>query len=117
MRLPSCGPGVVVRSLGSGKVVNFSFAPNYPYNDLGEPVEPSTLLDSNIKRLYVKAVQWTAGVASGSQPVAQTITFGPLADKAYGNPDFSVSATARPPALTSCAALTMPSSIAASRNW
>jgi MBG domain/Trehalose utilisation len=94
MHLPSGGPAVIVRSFGSGKVVNFSFAPNYPYNDLGDPSEPATLFDSNIKRLYINAVRWTAGVTGGGEPAVQTIDFGPLSDKAYGNPDFSISATA-----------------------
>jgi hypothetical protein len=93
MHVPNGGPAVIVRSFGSGKVVNFSFAPNYPYNDQGDFTVPATLLDSNIKHLYVNAVRWAATQANGTQPAAQTIDFAALSDKIYGNPDFTVSAT------------------------
>jgi hypothetical protein len=54
MRVPSGPPAVLVRQFGSGKVVNFSFAPNYGLGALGV-----TLLDPNIQRLYVNAALWT----------------------------------------------------------
>lgn len=94
MRVPSGGPAVLVRQFAAGRVVNFSFAPNYPYDDLGEVHELVTLQDSKIKRLYVNAVRWAAGSAGGGGPAPQTITFAPLADKVYGDPAFSVSASA-----------------------
>lgn len=93
MRLPSGGPGVVVRQFGNGKAVSFSFAPNYPFDDAGELRDPTTLTDSNIKRLYINAARWVSGTAAGTaQP--QTITFDPLTDKVYGQPAFSISAAA-----------------------
>jgi hypothetical protein len=93
MRVPNGGPAVTVRDFGTGKVVSFSFAPNYPYNDLGDLVEPTTLLDSHIKALYVNAARWASGAASSGEPAAQTIDFGPLSSKVYGQPDFTVSAS------------------------
>ncbi len=93
MQLSTGAPGVLVRQFGSGKVVSFSFAPNYPFDDAGELRNPTTLTDSNIKQLYIKAARWVSGTAAGSaQP--QTITFDPLADKVYGQPAFSISAVA-----------------------
>jgi hypothetical protein len=53
MQLPSGTPGVLVRNLGAGKVVNFSFAPNYSLAGEGH-----TLQDGNVRQLYVNAVQW-----------------------------------------------------------
>jgi hypothetical protein len=93
MRLPSGAPGVLVRQFGSGKVVNFSFAPNYPFDDAGELRDPTTLTDSNIKRLYINAARWVSGTAAGTAET-QTITFDPLAAKVYGQPAFSISAAA-----------------------
>ena len=99
MQLSTGAPGVLVRQFGSGKVVSFSFAPNYPFDDAGELRNPtalndSTMLnDSNIKRLYINAARWVSGSATGTaQP--QTITFDPLAGKVYGQPAFTVSAVA-----------------------
>jgi trehalose utilization protein len=93
MMVSSGGPSVLVRDFGSGRVVNFSFAPNYPFDDLGGSHEPATLQDPNIQRLYLNAVEWAAGSASGTaQP--QSITFDPLADKTYGDAAFSISAAA-----------------------
>jgi hypothetical protein len=93
----SGGPAVLARDFGTGKVVNFSFAPNYPFDDAGMPRDwgttPPTLQDQNIKGLYVNAVAWAAGSAGG-QAEAQTITFSPLADKVYGDAAFTVSASA-----------------------
>ena len=55
MRSPSGGPGVIVRQVGGGKVVNFGFAPNYT---LGAP---RTLNDANVQKLYLNAARWLAG--------------------------------------------------------
>lgn len=93
MQTSTGGPAVLVRQLGTGKVVNFSFAPNYPFDESGMPHDLVTLLDGNVKALYVNAVSWMAGSAAG-EPESQTITFDPIADKVYGNPAFLVSATA-----------------------
>jgi hypothetical protein len=73
--------------------VSFSFAPNYPYNDQGDLVEPTTLLDSHIKALYVNAVRWASPAAAGNQAAPQSITFAALSDKVFGNPDFTISAS------------------------
>ena len=56
MRSPSGGPGVIVRQVGGGRVVNFGFAPNYT---LGAP---RTLNDANVQKLYVNAARWLSGV-------------------------------------------------------
>jgi hypothetical protein len=92
MRVPSGGPAVLVRELGAGRIVNFSFAPNYYWDDLGNIQEPVMLQDPTIQQLYVNAVQWAGASASGTtQP--QTITFDPLEDKIYGDPAFALGAT------------------------
>ncbi len=57
MRSPSGGPAVLVRQVGSGKVVNFSFAPNY--SDI--PSSRQTLADPKVQQLYVNAVRWMSG--------------------------------------------------------
>ena len=93
MQVSSDAPGVLVREFGNGKVVNFSFAPNYPLDDGGFLREPVTLNDSHIKRLYINAARWVAGTAAGAAE-PQTITFGPLSGKVYGDPAFSISAAA-----------------------
>src|SRR5689334_9977614 len=93
MRLPGGAPGVLVRQFGNGKIVSFSFAPNYPFDDAGDLRDPTTLKDTNIKRLYINAVRWISGTNTASaQP--QSITFDPLGDKVYGQPAFSITATA-----------------------
>jgi hypothetical protein len=56
MRLPGGTPAVLVRQFGSGKVVNFSFSPNYGLGGMGQ-----TLLDANVQRLYLNAAVWTTG--------------------------------------------------------
>jgi hypothetical protein len=92
MQVSTGGPAVLIRPFGAGRVVNFSFAPNYPWDDLGNVHDPVTLQDPNVQQLYNNAVEWAAGSSSGTaQP--QSITFGPLADKVYGDA-FSISATA-----------------------
>jgi hypothetical protein len=93
MRVPNGGPAVTVRDFGTGKVVSFSFAPNYPYNDLGDLIEPTTLLDSHVKALYVNAVRWVSASAGGGQAAPQTIDFAALSNKVYGAPDFTVAAS------------------------
>ena len=62
MRSPSGGPAVLVREFGTGKVVNFSFAPNYA----DFPADRRTLEDAQVQQLYINAVRWI----SGSQGVA-----------------------------------------------
>lgn len=72
MRVPSGLPGVAVRSLSAGKVVNFSFAQNYGLGGEGQ-----TLLNPTVQQLYVNAVRWAVG---GSTPAPSkspaTITLG-----------------------------------------
>ena len=93
MQLPNARPGVLVRDFGSGKVVNFSFAPNYPLDEKGElrVGGPTMLNQTNIKKLYINAVRWVSGSASG-QAQPQTIDFAALSDKVYGQPAFSIQA-------------------------
>ncbi len=93
MQVPNGGAAVLVRELGGGRIVNFSFAPNYYWDDLGNVRDPVTLQDPTIQQLYINAVQWaSAGTAGTTQP--QTITFGPLQGKVYGDPAFTLDATA-----------------------
>jgi hypothetical protein len=122
MQTSTGAPAVLVRSFGTGKVVNFSFAPNYGVGGAG-----LTLLDPNVLRLYVNALYWTTGwspdadgdgipdlsdncvsvpnpdqadsdhngVGDTCEPVkVQTITFAALTDKTVGDPAFAVAATA-----------------------
>jgi hypothetical protein len=56
MQLSSGAPAVLAREFGTGKVVNFSFAPNHNRPD----GDGRTLLDPNVQRLYVNAVRWAA---------------------------------------------------------
>lgn len=56
------GPAVLVSQFGSGKVVNFSFAPNYADGEENR----HSLEDGNVQRLYINAVRWM----SGSQGIA-----------------------------------------------
>lgn len=86
MQIATGAPAVVVRQFGRGKVVNFSFSPNYILGGNGV-----TLQDPNVQQLYVNALYWTTGWAPVSD---QTITFAALADKTFGDPAFSVAATA-----------------------
>ena len=55
MRVRAGGPAVIVRQFGSGRVVNFSFAPNYVVGGAGR-----TLLNPTVQRLYANAVGWAA---------------------------------------------------------
>jgi hypothetical protein len=122
MRIGSGNAGVIARQFGSGKVVSFSFSPNYSWGGAGQ-----TLLDANVQKLYLNAVRWTAGSppdgdADGIPDIAdncpavpnsnqadsnsngigdacevdqpQTITFGELSDKTLGDLDFTVSGSA-----------------------
>ena len=50
MTVPAGGPAVLVRQFGNGRVVNFSWAPNYNTT--------LTLLDPNVQRLYTNAASW-----------------------------------------------------------
>src|SRR5919112_701519 len=93
MRVPNGGPAVLVREFGSGRVVDFSFAANYPYDDAGLEHDLVTLQDPNVQHLYLNAVRWAAGSgAAVAEP--QTITFEPLGSKSFGDASFNVSATA-----------------------
>ena len=58
MRVPDGGPAVLAREVGSGKVVNFSFAPNY-----GLTGSSGMLMDSQVQQLYVNAVRWLSGTS------------------------------------------------------
>jgi hypothetical protein len=92
MRVPSGAAAVLVREIGSGRIVNFSIAPNYYFDDLGNIQDPVMLQDPAIQQLYINAVQWAGASALGTtQP--QTITFDPLEDKVYGDPAFALGAT------------------------
>jgi len=94
MTVPNGGPAVLVRQYGSGRVVNFSIAPNYQWDEnTGLPHDPVTLQDANIQQLYLNAVLWAAGSGSSTtQP--QSITFGSITDRVYGDPAFNLNATA-----------------------
>jgi hypothetical protein len=64
MRVPSGGPAVLASQFGSGKVVNFSFVPNYA--DFQE--DRHSLEDPKVQQLYINAVRWlsgSAGIAGG----------------------------------------------------
>jgi MBG domain/Thrombospondin type 3 repeat len=122
MQLPNGRPGVLVRQVGNGKVVSFSFAPNYGVGGFG-----ATLLDANVQRLYVNSLHWMTGwvrdgdgdgipdtqdncptvsnpdqadrngngTGDACEPVQnQTITFEPLADKTFGDAAFPLTANA-----------------------
>jgi hypothetical protein len=56
MRVPGGQPAVLVREFGLGKIVSFSFTPNYGLGSRG-----ITLLDANIQKLYLNAASWTTG--------------------------------------------------------
>jgi hypothetical protein len=72
MQVPSGAPGVAVRSLSAGKIVNFSFAPNYGLGGDGQ-----TLLNPTIRQLYVNAVRWALGESSPAPSKSPaTITLG-----------------------------------------
>jgi hypothetical protein len=59
MRVPSGGPAVIASQFGSGKVVNFSFAPNYA----DFQVDRHSLEDPKVQQLYINAVRWLSGSA------------------------------------------------------
>jgi hypothetical protein len=92
MRVPSGGAAVLVREIGSGRIVNFSIAPNYYFDDMGAIQDPVTLQDANIQQLYVNAVNWAAGLGTGTAE-PQSITFGPLSGKVFGDADFVITAS------------------------
>jgi hypothetical protein len=94
MRAPSGLPGVVVRSLDAGKVVNFSFAPNY-----GSGGEGQTLLDSDVQQLYVNAVRWAARAATQPTKTPATLTLGD-AVATFDGTTKSVSVVTSPAGLT-----------------
>jgi hypothetical protein len=72
MQVPSGAPGVAVRSLSAGKVVNFSFAPNYGLGGDGQ-----TLLNPTVQQLYVNAVRWALGESTPApSKIPATITLG-----------------------------------------
>jgi hypothetical protein len=84
MRTASGDPAVLVRQFGAGKIVNFSFSPNYALAGDG-----LTLRDQKVQQLYVNAVRW----AGGSRR-AQTIAFDGLADRVFGDAPFTLGASA-----------------------
>jgi hypothetical protein len=123
MSISSGNPAVVVRQFGQGKVVNFSFTPNYgrPFGD------GITLQDPVVQRLYINSLQWITGwvpdsdsdgipdakdncvnlanadqadsdhngVGNACEPVKdQSITFAALSDRTFGDPAFTVAASA-----------------------
>jgi hypothetical protein len=55
MQVSSGNSAVVVRDVDAGRVVQFSHAANYV--DSYSPV-PQTLLNINIQKLYINAVEW-----------------------------------------------------------
>ena len=95
MQLPSGTPGVLVRNLGDGKVVNFSFAPNYSLAGDGH-----TLQDGNVQQLYVNAVRWALD-GSTPTPTKSPATMS-LADlvATYDGTTKAVSITTNPAGLT-----------------
>ena len=95
MELPSGTPGVLARNLGAGKVVSFSFAPNYSLAGDG-----MTLQDANIRQLYVNAVGWAA--RSSTQPPAKAPATITLADPVatFDGTAKGVSITTNPAGLT-----------------
>src|SRR5215203_2907070 len=95
MRVPSGAPGVVVRSLSAGKVVNFSFAPNYGLGGDGQ-----TLTNPEILQLYVNAVRWATG--SSTEVPAKTPATLTLLDPAatYDGTVQAVSVATNPAGLT-----------------
>jgi len=95
MRVPSGAPGVVVRSLSAGKVVNFSFAPNYGLGGEGQ-----TLSNPEILQLYVNAVRWATG--SSTEVPAKTPATLTLIDPAatYDGTVQAVSVATNPAGLT-----------------
>ena len=92
MRVPSGGAAVLVREIGGGRIVNFSIAPNYYFDDFGNIQDPVTLQNPDIQLLYLNAVNWASGSGTGTaQP--QTISFGSLGSKVFGDADFAISAS------------------------
>ena len=69
MQVPSGAAGVAVRSLSAGRIVHFSFAPNYGLGGEGQ-----TLQNSNIQQLYLNAVRWAARSASQPTKLPATIS-------------------------------------------
>jgi hypothetical protein len=99
MKVSSGFPGVVVRSLDAGRVVNFSFAPNYFAGGDPEILLNPTLLDPNIQQLYVNAVRWAARAATQPTKAPATITLGYAVATFDGTPK-SVSVATSPAGLT-----------------
>ena len=62
MRVPSGGPAVLASQFGSGKVVNFSLAPNYA----DFQVDRHSLEDPMVQQLYINAVRWLSGSAGNA---------------------------------------------------
>ncbi len=122
MRVSSGNPAVLVREFGKGKVVNFSFTPNYGLGGFGK-----TLQDAKVQQLYVNALHWTTGwsldadsdgvtdnsdncvnVPNADQADSdgngvgdaceaakpQTITFAELPNRVFGEQPFAVQAAA-----------------------
>lgn len=62
MTVPSGGPAVLASQFGSGKVVNFSFAPNYA----DFQADRHSLADPKVQQLYINAVRWLSGSAGNA---------------------------------------------------
>ena len=95
MQVPSGAPSVAVRSLSAGKVVNFSFAPNYGLGGDGQ-----TLLNPTIRQLYVNAVHWALGEstpAPSKSPATISLSYGVTT---YDGTAKAVSATTSPVGLS-----------------
>jgi hypothetical protein len=97
MELPSTAPGVAVRNLGQGKVVNFSFAANYGLGSEG--VGPGMLENATIQQLYVNAVRWAARAAAAPTKAPATINIGYL-EATFDGTAKGVSVTTNPAGLT-----------------
>jgi hypothetical protein len=122
MRVPSGNPAVVVRQYGRGKVVNFSASPNYGRGGAGRTLLDANVqrLYTNALRWTTGGPpdadadgvpdfsdncpaisnpdqadadhNGVGNACEAGQP--QSITFGELNNKTFGDPDFEVSATA-----------------------
>ena len=70
MRVPQRRAGVLVRQFGSGKVVNFSFAPNYTLGAAGRRCS-----NANVQKLYANAVRWAAAWTAAAGLTAMPTAF------------------------------------------
>jgi hypothetical protein len=122
MRIPSGNAAVIVRQYGYGKVVNFSFSANYGLGGAGRTLLDPNVQRLYLNALRWTAGSPPDGDADGIPDVTdncpaasnpnqtdsnnngmgdacevdqpQSIAFGELSGKTFGDPDFTVSATA-----------------------